>query len=105
MPDANRNTLRLQAGHHRVGQSAGKQRVLAVVLNVASTQWAPLDIDAGTEHHVDALGKGFASERLADLADECGIPSRSQCDRGWEAGGGKASSYAEVVWVVVILYA
>ncbi|GAB4057498.1 hypothetical protein GCM10028775_61060 [Catellatospora paridis] len=87
----------LQAAHPLGGQHPGQQRVLGVVLEVAAAQRAALEVDAGAEQHRNAHGLGLLAERLADTADQVGVPAGAQCHGGREAGGGLAVEQTAVV--------
>ncbi len=82
---------------------AGHDRVLGEVLEVATAQRRPLDVDARSEQDGDVVRAGLAPERRADPAQQVGVPARPERGRGGEAGGGHAVAEPEVVGGLVLL--
>ena len=76
---------------------AGEVGVFGIVFEVSAAQRIALDVHAGTEQHVDALGGSLFAEQPAHAFDELGIPAVAYACRRGQAGGGKAGIEPEVV--------
>ena len=75
----------LCALHPRRAHCARDKRVLGEILEITPTQWIALDVDAGAEHDVHAVGKSLLADGFALVLQQRGIP---RCTA--RHGGGKA---------------
>src|SRR5699024_10197481 len=65
---------------------SGQQRILRVVLEIASPTRITSNVDPGTEENVDIEGSGFQTEGDADAFDQFDVPGLSEPGRRREAG-------------------
>src|SRR5690606_19189511 len=97
MLDRRPHAPRLQPLDEGRRQLAREQRVLRVVLEVASAQWGALEIDPGSEQNIYARGARLVAERRADASGELLVPARGDRDRRGKAGRGIGPLDAQMV--------
>ena len=97
MLHARGDAARLDAADHRRPHDAGKQRILAEVLEIPSAQRAALDVDARTEHNADTLLAGLLADCRAHALDEVGVERAGKRAGGRIAHGWNALTDTEMV--------
>ena len=76
---------------------AGEVGVLGKIFKVAAAEGAALDVEAGPQLDVDALGGGFFPQGLAHVLAEIGVPAVCHGGGRGEAGGGQRGVQAQMV--------
>ena len=77
----------LRALHPCRAHRARNAGILGKILKVAPTQRVALDVDAGSQHHVHAVGKSFLTDGLSLGFQQLGVPSCAARHSCREAGG------------------
>ena len=94
MLDAGANALALHAVNEARGQLPGQIRILGVILKVAATQGAALDVDGGPQQNLHAAGACLPPKRRAHAAGQRRVKGR----RG-RAACGEADGFDAVIRV------
>ena len=88
--EAGGNALALDAAHIRRRHLAREVRILRKILEIASAKRIALDVESGSEQHVDALRRGFLAQKLAHSLAQFLVPGVCHGGGCGEAGGGDA---------------
>ena len=92
----------LCALHPRRAHCARDKRVLGEILEITPTQWIALDVDAGAEHDVHAVGKPLLADGPALGFQQFGIPRRAARHGGGKAGRRLGLVHAQHVGAVFL---
>ena len=81
------------AGRHFARQIG----ILGKIFKVAPTEGGALDVQAGAQQNVDALGRGLRAQMLADLLTQRRVPGVGNGGGGGIAGGGHRAVQAKLI--------
>ena len=78
-------------------------RIFGKVLEIAPTQWAALDVNAGAQQHTDLLGYAGLAKCLTHFCQQIPVPAACQTNCRGETDGRHTVAEANVVAVPLLL--
>ena len=96
MFDAGTYAIAFNTIHHGRRHKSANDRVFAVVLKVAATQWVAVYVEGWRQQHIHAIAFEFVAHGLTNIGCQCGVPTA-----GNQRSNGKSSAVVGFIFITL----